>query len=1154
MKTAALIYPLLQGGSICYHALPGRSLCFLSLTLARKGSLVMEKRALLVCVGVMFLVTCAYAAVSGQGLKKLLNQRREIRCPKLAQSPTIDGRLDESCWNKAGRTGHFFVLASFITASEQTAGLVFRDEKNLYIGVKCHDSDTLNIRAECTERDDGGVFADDCIEIFVVPDPERITDCYHFAVNARGTLYDSKSDDVAWNTRGSVAAHVSKPFWSLEIRLPLADFNVPVEEKTTWGFNIAREAPHYENPRHRDFSTWACLRKESFHQPRSFGRLVFAEPDKAYRLRTQAYWDAMAKYAAFAAREKLRADVWTLDYEGIDAEAMKKRLREHGWYQARGSWCENKEIFPSANRYNTLLVKTALAEKRLRDLEKMGFYLGKALPGKLRKEFDAVEQSLNSAYKAYGEVFEGFKSRGKVGDRRKFDRACDKLRLATADLDTLLDRTEQTMRAAAKKRGRWSLPPKLGRQPRSIPPLHPSGRMNRLVFGVHGQSPFPEVDVPAAENEFEFRTTRSMTPKTHTEDKVDFAYDKWWTELTAKAGYSTYAYLPFGVHYWTYCPYYFLENNRADPDILFHSWDGLLPSKLRTYRWREQDGRLILSGASRYTGQRGENVPLNHYHPKVREYLREYLPKVVNFAGHYPEILYYEIGAETNNYFVTDKGRRLTGYGPAATGLFRAYLKRKYGGIGKLNRAWRASYEAFDDIVQPRDPHTLGYDYRDKEVLTPLMAEFRAFRDDAFADHLRLIYETIKKADPTRPVNSYYGGPFWRYNNFRARWSETCDIFEVHGSSTRQQCANLYLASLQRCHKEKGLSYVETHWSYQEEKPRYAEERVQRRALEKDMYRTAVWGRTLQRRWTPHNFSVNEHYYWLHPRHDFTILRYAAPGQITSKRTVEKLDWVLTHSEIPASSILLVDPSSSVRNYGCYGDLLHRVHAFLYPRNYLYEFLPEEYIIDDKASLKNFDVVFLSYAKYLPGALAEKLIAWVHQGGTLIPIGPAGLYNKLGIRDGTLLASLLDMPWEEQAGQDNSRPCRRKNVGRGAVFYLPHILKLLDKATQNALIAKLDTATCRHAWSEGNRFEVLMRIDQTGAVYLSVLNPDPDEKITDTVVVPRRLETAVDVTVPGGGPITLEDFQDERGKASRFKLQLAPGEGAFVYCGTPAGE
>ena len=1127
------------------------------MTLGRKGSLIVERKTLVLWAGVTFLATCAHGAVSGEGLKKLLDQRREMHCPRLAEAPTIDGRLDEACWNKAGRTGHFFVLASFITASEQTAGLVFRDERNLYVGVKCHDSDTLNIRAECTERDDAGVFGDDCVEIFIVPGPERIPDCYHFAVNARGTLYDSKSDDVAWNTRGSVAAHVSKRFWSLEIRLPLADFDAPVEEKTAWGFNIAREAPHYENPGHRDLSTWAYLKKESFHQPESFGRLVFAEPDDARRRRLTAYADAMTTYAAVAQQEKLRADVWTLDYEGIDVDAMKKRLREHGWYQARGSWREDKEIFPLAGRYNTLLVKTAVAEKRVRDLSKMSFCLGETLTGKLKEEFDAVEQSLNAAYKAYGTVFEGFKSRGKVvGDRRKFDAACDKLRRDIADFDGLLDATELTMRTAARKKGKWSLPPKLGRQPRSIPAFQPSGKMNRLVIAGYGMNPFPRFDeYPSpTENEFEYALTRGVVkPAVHTETELDFTYDRQWIEWCEREGYLYYASLPFGVHYWTYCPYWFLEKNRADPDILFHSWDGLLPKPLGKYQWREENGRLVVESGGGSV-KRGENVQLNYYHPKVRDYVRDTVSRFTSFCKGFPQVRFYIIAGETNPYMVTEKGLRLTGYGPSATRLFRAYLKKKYGRIGKLNGAWRASYEAFGDIVQPRDPHTLGYDYRGKEVLTPLMAEFRAFRADSHADYLKLIYETIKEADPSRPVSSYFGCPFWRYADYRARLMETCDILEFHGSSTKMSFSNVYANSLLRYHKEKGLSYLETHWSYQEEKPRFAEERVQRRAIEKDTYRSAVWGRTLQRRWLPYCFSVNEHYYLLHPRYDWTILRYAAPATIVSKRKVESMDWILTHSEIAPSHILVIDPSASIRNYGCDPKMMDWTHNFLFQRNYLYEILPEEYFISGKASLKSFDVAILPYARYLPHALTEKLIAWVKSGGVLIPIGRSGLYNDLGIKDGALLTKLLDMPWEEQAKADNSSPCRQKNAGRGAVFYLPHILKLLDKATQKTLIATLEAATCRPAWSEANKFEVLMRIDETGAVYLSVLNPDPDKKVVDTVVIPRRLETAVDVTVPGGCPIMLEDVEAGERTGSRFQLQLGPGEAAFVYCGTHAGE
>jgi len=851
---------------------------------------------------------------------------------------------------------------------------------------------------------------------------------------------------------------------------------------------------------------------------------------------------------------KLRSNVWSFDYEGIDVDAMKKRLRKHGWYRARGSWREDKNMFPKANRYNTLLMRTAFAEDRLRKVERMRFYLRDTASDGLREKWRRVDEALNRAYQAYASLYQTFVQEGRVTDATAFGLACDALGTTVASFEDSLDESKKAMGAAARAKPAWPMPTRLGRQPRSIPAFQPSGSMSRLVIAGYGVDPFPQV--PGYEhpegNEFEYAETRGIVkPSIHTTKELAFEYDRNWVAYCRDRGYRYYACLPFGYHYWMYSPYWFLEGNQGDPDILFRSWDGLLPKPLGRFRWREGNGRLVVDSGGASV-KRGEDVQLNHYHPRVREYVRDTVTQFANFCREQPEIDFYIIAGETNNYLVTEKGLRLTGYGPAATTAFRAYLKGKYGRIETLNEAWRATYGTFDDIVQPRDPYTLGYDYRGKEVLTPLMAEFRAFRNHAHAEYLKLVYETIKEADPARPVSSYYGCPFWRHANFRARLMETCDLLEFHGSSTKMSLSNIYANSLLRYHKGKGLSYLETHWSYQEHKSRFAEERVQRRALEKETYRSTVWGRTLHRRWTPHCFSVDEHYYFLHPRHDWTILRYSAPAQIVSKRILEKLDWILTHSEIVPSRLLVIDPSASIRNYGCSPNVMDRVHDFLFPRNWLYEMLPEEYLLKGKASLDSFKVIILPYAKYFPHGVTAKLIDWVKSGGVLIPIGTSGLYNELGLQDGSLLAELLNTSWEAQ-----SSPARQerveaqlvsRDVGRGRVLYVPHILHLLNAPAAVQILATLEPAG-RSAWSRDGKLEVLVRVDEEGDTYVSVLNPSPDDAVVDTVIVLNRVQAAVDVTLPGGCSIPRSEAKSNGRTETQMEMRLGPCEWALVYCG-----
>ena len=169
-----------------------------------------------------------------------------------------------------------------------------------------------------------------------------------------------------------------------------------------------------------------------------------------------------------------------------------------------------------------------------------------------------------------------------------------------------------------------------------------------------------------------------------------------------------------------------MEKYRDEADFFKVSWDGLKG------------------------GSRGNEHSLNWFHPAVREYIRDYLTRYATFCKNEPRILFHEVAQEAYPDFTTSKGRRETGYGPHAVQAFRAYLKARYPSIEALNRAWGTKYAGFDSIEPPPD----AYAQRGREA-TPLVAEFEAFRDDAYIDYLKLIYDSLKAGDPNKPS----GGP-----------------------------------------------------------------------------------------------------------------------------------------------------------------------------------------------------------------------------------------------------------------------------------------------------------------------------------------------------------------------------------------------------------
>lgn len=828
--------------------------------------------------------------------------------------------------------------------------------------------------------------------------------------------------------------------------------------------------------------------------------------------------------------------IWKYDISGMDINDIAKRLGKNKFYK-------DAPILESAQQYNVLLMKTAFAEKRLRDIERASFHFGKDCPADLRKNFDLLEKSLNATWLDYNKIFRAFRDGGQF-DAAPFTEACKATGTLVADFDAALARAEQDLHGEAAKKSAWKMPPNWGRQPRNIPPFQPSGKMNRLVVGTWGENPFPADDLNAKENEFEMMGNSRMGVLPSADKEGEFDYSHMFNLVSSNFtanGYATYCMLPYGSESFSYAPAWFIKKHAADPEIILHSSDGAMPTG-----YEIKNGLVQLAKPSR-------EAKLNWYHPEVRALMQRNVAALASTAKNVPlrDMPFYEYAGEIHNVMNTPKGWRRIGYGSYAADAFRKYLGEKYGSIEKLNAAWQGNYRAFNEIQPPEDRWVKGGEKQKFKDITPIQADFEAFREDSLIDWMKDVYNTLKSKDPERPVAARHSTLLRWVNG--ARIFETCDILECHTFAPSMQVTTVYMASLLKLHKDKALAYLEDFWGGQQEKDRKNDEIVQRRGLDKHFCQTFAWGRTLQIKWYQYTFGAYIWEYngnWMDPRQDFTLLRYAAPSLIVAKRKMEQADWMLTHTDMAKSRILLLQPSSSIRNGSCSRDAaLVSIHAVLYPKNYLYELLPEEYLMNGKIELKDFDVVILPAASYLPPSVSGRLGQWVRAGGTLVAVEKAGVYTDLGIRDGSLMEGLLAMNWDAQnaPAKENEPPVIR-NTGKGKVLCISAIGQLQQKEIQAVLFKTLDAATQRQAWSENGNFEILMRRARDGGIYLFVLNPNPDATLIDTVFVPQQLKEAIDMNFTGGCPIALEQNKPGKNKESKFRLRLGPCESIFVYC------
>jgi hypothetical protein len=793
--------------------------------------------------------------------------------------------------------------------------------------------------------------------------------------------------------------------------------------------------------------------------------------------------------------ETLQSDVWTNQTIGVEIGAGPLgRFQQHK--QANDRW------YQAGARYNALVFAAAFAERDLRDLQRCLGYAGKPADETMAARFKSCDETLNAAYLAYAKAFRSKEE----ADFAAFGAVADRLQ---GDLDGLrqdLAATLQALRPATPV----TLPRELGRQARSVKPLEANGRMNRLLFGGWSPTPFSEWEEPF---DLEFHSCAPGAPKVHTETELDFSNVTQACDDLQKLGYQgTFSMLSFGLHEYMYAPAWFVDKYKDEPDFFKLSADAL-PARRRD----------------------GNEQSLNYLHPAVRAYIKDYLGKYAAFGRNEPRLLFYETAQEAYPYFTTSKGLRESGYGPHGEAAFRQWLQAKYRDIAVLNREWGSTYADFAAVVPPPDA------YVGRPAITPLVAEFEAFRDDAYLGYLKLIYDSLKAGDPTKPVVSRHSDLLSRING--ARIFETCDILSYHRGSPQMDVGNLYLNSLNRFAR-RSLGYMEDFWGVQQEGDRAWDERAQRRGLEKHICRESIWGRTLQMKWYAYTagaylFEYNGN--WFNPQYDLTTVRYCTPGLAIAKQQMEKLDWVLTHSQIAPAKVLVLQPSATMRNerpeMGAYSTLLD-LHRGLYDLGVLYELVPEEYIQDGRASLSDYKVVVLPNAKYLAADLQRRLLEFGRgQGHLLILVGENGTFDELARPCDALRQGL----GPEAPTQDLQRGIWYGKLGASQVCLIPALSGLVDYMD----LPKLAMSCAPYPLQGYYRTENVLRVAENGDRYLFILNPDVDHGLETSVWLNGPIPPAVDVTAPGGFPVPVA-FKDG---VSTLKVRLGPGETAVIWIG-----
>lgn len=157
--------------------------------------------------------------------------------------PTIDGLLDEDVWSQVewGTDFQEYSPNNSEKPYHQTAFKILYDEKYLYVGFKCYDSEPDSIVSRMSRRDG---FEGDWVEINL--------DSYHdlqsgfsFTSSVSGVKGDEAITnqfnwDSSYNPIWYLKTSIDKDGWIAEIKIPFSQLRFTSKDEQIWGLQVNR--------------------------------------------------------------------------------------------------------------------------------------------------------------------------------------------------------------------------------------------------------------------------------------------------------------------------------------------------------------------------------------------------------------------------------------------------------------------------------------------------------------------------------------------------------------------------------------------------------------------------------------------------------------------------------------------------------------------------------------------------------------------------------------------------------------------------------------------------------------------------------------------------------------------------------------------------
>jgi hypothetical protein len=219
--------------------------------------ILLRPARLLVCTGLLVcLLTAPASALAQDGnagaatrlpvMTRDADGRVTVRAVRISTPLRIDAILDEAVYQTLEPITDFIQQDpdEGELATERTLVWIMFDDRNLYVGARCYDSQPSRIVANDMRRDGRNVSQNDNFSMVLDTFHDR-RNGFEFLMNAIGGAWDSQITDERdvnrdWNTVWNYSSRRDAEGWTLEMAIPFRSLRYPGSGPQTWGINLRR--------------------------------------------------------------------------------------------------------------------------------------------------------------------------------------------------------------------------------------------------------------------------------------------------------------------------------------------------------------------------------------------------------------------------------------------------------------------------------------------------------------------------------------------------------------------------------------------------------------------------------------------------------------------------------------------------------------------------------------------------------------------------------------------------------------------------------------------------------------------------------------------------------------------------------------------------